>query len=753
MVDSRPVWSTLSLRPALVPLIAMGGALVFQLAASLLGHRRAQVRPSPWWLALMTVAIGFLLARLIHRATSAPEVAVVAIRVQYAAGLVILPLAIGAIESILAYPRASRTLAAIAAAAIALVIATLATSWIVPADIVQRTDALGGQFFAPRHHQPALLAVFFVVSAIPVVVRLRRLPPEPRSTRWTFRVGALLLLTTGVNDTLLSAGVVSSVHLFEYGLGALAGFATVFVQRNADELQRELSRQVAERTAALAQALDEVRRGEERYRTLADASSEAVVVLADEVVVDVNRAYVALCQPATAVIGRSVRDAMGARIAPADQASLGPLLTGERPGPIEVRVNRPDGTAAEVELRMITGTGDRRVVLGRDVTAQKELRGQLLRADRLAAMGTLAAGTAHEINNPLTFVVNNAELLREMLDSGALDVDEARALLADISSGGERIRTIVRDLMTLVRDPGDEARAVDVRAILDGSLAIAGNRLRHRARVERRYAAQLPLVAGNEVRLGQVFLNLLLNAADALPDGHADAHQVVVAAAPDDGGGVVVRISDSGVGMTAAVRDRIFDPFFTSKDVGQGTGLGLSVSLGIVAALGGRIEVTSEPGHGSTFAVHLRPAAPAPTAPSGSAGSPALSTPRAVPPLAATRVLIVDDEPVVARSLAKLLAPRTVEVVTSGQAALAACQRGTYDAIVCDLMMPELTGMELHAQLRDTAPDLAARMIFVTGGAFTADAAAFVAARRAPVLTKPLDAAQLRAAVDAAAGR
>ena len=128
MVDSRPVWSTLSLQPALVPLIAMGGALVFQLAASLLGHRRAQVRPSPWWLALMTLAIGFLAARLIHRATSAPEVAVVAIRVQYAAGLVILPLAIGAIESILAYPCASRTLAAVAAAAIALVIATLATS-------------------------------------------------------------------------------------------------------------------------------------------------------------------------------------------------------------------------------------------------------------------------------------------------------------------------------------------------------------------------------------------------------------------------------------------------------------------------------------------------------------------------------------------------------------------------------------------------------------------------------------------------
>ena len=116
-------------------------------------------------------------------------------------------------------------------------------------------------------------------------------------------------------------------------------------------------------------------------------------------------------------------------------------------------------------------------------------------------------------------------------------------------------------------------------------------------------------------------------------------------------------------------------------------------------------------------------------------------------------MLIVDDEPVVARSLAKLLAPRVVEIVTSGQAALTVCRSASFDAIVCDLMMPELTGMELHAQLCAAAPDLAARMIFVTGGAFTADAAAFVAARRAPVLTKPLDAAQLRAAVDAAARR
>ena len=739
MVESCAVWSTLSLRPALVPLIALLGALLFQLGASLLGHRRAQLRPSPWWLALMAVAIGVLAARVVHRGTDDPAVAVIAIRVQFALGLVILPVAIGGIESILAYPRYSRALLAVAAAASALVVATLFTPWVVSRELVLRTDALGSTFFAPRHGQPAALAVFFVVAATPVVVRMRRLPREPAATRATFRLGALLLLTTGVNDTLLSAGAISSVHLLEYGLAGLAGFATVIVQQRADDVQRELSRQVDERTAALADALDEVRRGEERYRTLADASSEAVVVLDGERVVDVNRAYLALCQPPSDVIGRSATEAMGARVAPADQPALAPLLRGEHPGPVEIRVVRPDGTSVDVELRVAAGPGARRVILARDVSAHKALQGRLLRADRLAAMGTLAAGTAHEINNPLSYVLNNAALLDELLAAGGpLDVAEARALLADLTSGGERIRTIVRDLMTLARDPGDAIEPVDVRVVLDGSLAVASNRLRHRAQVVRRYADPLPLVAGNAVRLGQVFLNLLLNAADALPDGHADANTVTVEAAPDDGG-VVVRITDTGAGMSAAVRDRIFDPFFTTKDVGQGTGLGLSVSHGIVTALGGRIEVDSAPGRGATFAVHLRAATSAASAPPPAAPGPAS---------AAARILLIDDDPLVARSLARLLAPRTVDVVTSGQAGLAACRGTRYDAIVCDLMMPEVTGMELHAQLLADDPALAARMVFVTGGAFTADAEAFVRAVANPVVDKPVAAAALRAAVD-----
>jgi signal transduction histidine kinase/CheY-like chemotaxis protein len=737
VVESIDVWS-MSLRPVAAPLIALLGALVFQLLASLIGHGRARIRPSPWWLGMMGVAIATVAARAVHRSTADVDVALMAVRAQFALGLLVVPIATGAIEAVLAYPRSSRALLAVGAVAVALLVVTLATTWIVPATAAVRTDALGGEFYAATGHRTLLLSAFYVGAAVLLVVRMRRMPA---ASRWSFRIGAVLLLSTGVNDVLLSAGLIDSIHLYEYGLAGLAATATVFVQRRADDLQRELESQVAERTEALASALAEVRRGEDRYRILADATSEAVVVVDGREVVDVNRAFVELCQPSEQVIGQPIEQVLEARVAADDRTTLAPLVAGEAAGPIELRVHRPDGTTLDVELRAVAGAGARRVLLARDVSAQKVLQRQLLRADRLAAMGTLAAGTAHEINNPLTFVVSNAALLDEMLaaDGAALDVAEARALLADVSSGGERIRIIVRDLVALVRDPGDVPTPVDVRAILESSLAIAGNRLRHRARVVRRYAPDLPLVAGNEVRLGQVFLNLLLNAADALPDGHAEAH-TVTAEAEADAEGVVVRISDTGTGMTPAVRDRIFDPFYTTKDIGSGTGLGLSVSLGIVAALGGRIEVESQPGHGSTFAVHLR----AVTSP---LPAPPTTTPPTTIPVDGGRVLVIDDEPVVARTMARLLAPLATEVVTNGRDALAACTRADYDAIVCDVLMPAVTGMELYDQLRATAPALAARIVFVTGGAFTDEARAFLARVPNPVLEKPVAADALRAAI------
>jgi signal transduction histidine kinase len=239
---------------------------------------------------------------------------------------------------------------------------------------------------------------------------------------------------------------------------------------------------------------------------------------------------------------------------------------------------------------------------------------RLVRADRMAALGTLAAGIAHEINNPLTFIAGNAELLGDALAGLAprLPPDataEAQAMLRDIGAGTERIKGVVQQLLALAKDDQAAAAPVDVRGLVDVSLAMAGHHLKHRAQVVRDFD-EVPPVFASAARLGQVYLNLNDNAAQAIPAGAADANQVRVAirAAAER---VVVEIVDTGVGMPPDVLARIFDPFFTTKDAGHGTGLGLSISQGIVEELGGTIDVASTPGHGTTVRVEL-PACAAP---------------------------------------------------------------------------------------------------------------------------------------------
>ena len=409
-------------------------------------------------------------------------------------------------------------------------------------------------------------------------------------------------------------------------------------------------------------------------------------------------------------------------------------------------------------------------------------RRQAEAAARLAGVGTLAAGMAHEINNPLSFVAANLELAGEAVTALEARPEEARAIarearqaLADAHAGTLRVRDIVRGLKVFTREE-EGTGAADVRRALQAALAIARNELRHRARLTLRLDEPVPLVVANEHRLGQVFLNLLVNAAQAIPAGQADAHEVVVTARAADGE-VVAEVRDSGAGMSPQVRARIFEPFFTTKPVGQGTGLGLSICHGIVAAVGGRIEVETAEGRGSTFRVVL-PAAPPPPnstsrgvertmsgtpgpAPEGPAPGerpPASTTtmtstpnaPAPPDPRPRAKVLVVDDEPMVGTAVRRLLSGHDVTVVQRAADAQALLdQDAAYDLILCDLMMPEMTGMALHAWLEARSPALAARMTFVTGGAFTDEAREFLERHGDRRLEKPFDVAALRAAVAA----
>ncbi len=442
--------------------------------------------------------------------------------------------------------------------------------------------------------------------------------------------------------------------------------------------------------------------------------------------------------------GRAIAELVSPDDDAATREAIEALTEGRRAsveGPLRLR--RPDGASIEtiVRARGVRGpAGEIQYALAvvEDVSDRKRLEAQLLLADRMASVGTLAAGVAHEINNPLSYILANVDYALEELNRSGAPPDVVAAL-GEVRQGGARVREIVRDLKTFSRPQGGDRAAVDVREVLRSAVSVASNEIRHRARLELDLG-ETPRVLGSERRLGQVFLNLLVNASQAIAEGHADANVIRAATRTGTGGAAEIEISDTGCGIDPAILDRIFDPFFTTKPVGIGTGLGLAICHGIVTGLGGEIHVRSAPGRGTTVVVTL-PAV---------RGEIAERPVRIVPPVAsgrAGRILVIDDEPLVARAIARVLAPpHEVVIETGARAALGRIDGGDgrFDVVMCDLMMPEMTGMELHARLAASAPGLAARMVFLTGGAFTESARSFLGRVANPRLEKPMEADALR---------
>ncbi|AKI99785.1 PAS domain-containing protein [Archangium gephyra] len=373
-----------------------------------------------------------------------------------------------------------------------------------------------------------------------------------------------------------------------------------------------------------------------------------------------------------------------------------------------------------------------------DITELRQMQLRLSLTERLATVGTLAAGVAHEINNPLTFVLGSLQLAaRRLLNpsgSGTEEMDALLKYLTDARVGAERIQNIVRDLGTFSHPDERPPAPIDVRQVLELSVKMAQGELRHRARLVREYGP-VPDVLADGSRLGQVFLNLLVNAAQAIPEGHAEQHEVRLRTWAEERT-VCVEVRDTGQGIPPELLGRIFDPFFTTKAVGKGIGLGLSISHGLVTALGGELGVESEVGRGSVFRVRL------PMAPGRSAASP---TPPRQEVLRRARLLIVDDEPLLAQTLQMLLEPRhDVTVLHDAREALEQLRNGTaYDAILCDVMMAEMTGEQFYEELSRTAPEQTFRLIFMTGGAFTQTARDFLARVPNARLLKPFHAEEL----------
>jgi CheY-like chemotaxis protein/two-component sensor histidine kinase len=321
-------------------------------------------------------------------------------------------------------------------------------------------------------------------------------------------------------------------------------------------------------------------------------------------------------------------------------------------------------------------------------------------------------------------------------------VNELNDELNDAREGADRVRRIVKDLKIFSRVDEDKLCAVDVERVLESTLRMAWNEVRHRARLVKDYQ-KIPLVDANESRLGQVFLNLLVNAAQAIEEGDASRNEIRVRTYVNAQGQVVVSVADTGSGIPESLRSRLFTPFVTTKPPGVGTGLGLSICHRIVNSLGGRITVDSEVGKGTEFRVILPPAKPDSLAPE-------LAAPPSSSARRRGRVLVVDDEPLMTKVVRRTLGrEHEVEALTSAEEALARIRRGErFDVILCDLMMPQVTGMDFHAELLRSFPEQAARMVFLTGGAFTPRARAFLEHVHNHRVEKPIDAQGLRALVN-----
>jgi len=403
--------------------------------------------------------------------------------------------------------------------------------------------------------------------------------------------------------------------------------------------------------------------------------------------------------------------------------------------------------------------------LARDVTESRRMEERLRLSDRMAGVGTLAAGVAHEINNPLAYVIGNHEFVLERLEpllegaqgeTVAVPVTTLEALaeaLRDASEGTARVRHIVRDLKTFSRGDEETTRALDVRPVLESALSVCFNEVRHRARV-RRELGEVARVVANEARLGQVFLNLLVNAAQAIPDGQVERHEIALRTFMDEQGRVVVEVSDTGSGIAPEHLERLFDPFFTTKPVGVGTGLGLSICHGIVSGLGGEIQVDSQVGKGTRVRVVLPAAAQQEEVLPARAVEPVVPPSPAVesvaPPSRQARLLVVDDEPLVARGVTRLLQGEcSAESTSSAREALERLSQGErFDLLLCDVMMPEMSGEAFFHQLAQVAPDQRERVVFITGGAFTPEARAFLESLPpGRCVFKPLAAEVLRALV------
>jgi len=480
-----------------------------------------------------------------------------------------------------------------------------------------------------------------------------------------------------------------------------------------------------------------VSRGKEEWEATFDAISEGIaLVTAAGVIRRSNTAFAALAgRPVTAVVGAPLGEALRIEAGP-----LGTLLAaaaaGGRPAPVVHHSEEQHRTlrlAASPVARAVDGATF--VVVVEDITEQQALEAQLIQSEKMAAVGTLVSGIAHELNNPLTSIAGLSEFLLEQSAAASTGREHLRV----INEQAERAGHIVRDLLTFARKGPATRTRVDLGDVARRSLELMGYEMKRRGITsDISIAPGLPEVLGDRHQLQQVALNLIGNAVHAVRGLADGAPRRVSLDLRAEAGRVVLRVTDSGPGISDDVRAQMFSPFFTTKAPGEGTGLGLFVSYGIAEAHGGTLTVESRSGPGATLALAL-PQAPEETA--AGPGSAAAAAP------ASRRILVVDDDPVVRQVVSALFAREghRVDAAVNGIEAMRLASRERYDLVIADRLVAA-GDQPIAAALAHLPGDLGARLILSTS-----DARRDSDDRLAPgarVLVKPFDLRELKKAAE-----
>jgi len=381
-----------------------------------------------------------------------------------------------------------------------------------------------------------------------------------------------------------------------------------------------------------------------------------------------------------------------------------------------------------------------KVLVLRDITDEIEAAKNLATSARMASLGTLAAGVAHEINNPLTVIVGNSAYVHDRLNEDAsthvgFEFADLIELETEVQDAAERIRTIVSGMMAFAHPGQKAATLTSVEEVVERSVKTTRYDIQDRVRLITALEPNLPNVAIDSGKLGQVLINLIANASHAMPSNDRNRNLIEIKAVLA-GNQVQITVSDNGKGMSEETMNQVFDPFFTTKEVGRGTGLGLSICHGIIGSAGGTISVQSSEGVGTTFTISLPLQSSLPA--QSSTGLPVF----------APTLLVIDDDPIAQRLVARILEGYDVVSCATYAEALERVEQGErFDAILFDVTLDGVGSLELFDKLTAIDAETGARVIFAAGGPIGKEAETRLRGLTNFCIRKPFDIRNLREVV------